>query len=118
MTLLTAIAAIVKRLAPSRPERRPPDWETDPEAAERMTARVATLMERAIQGEALTEDEVYGCLDEDGFMTPRTAIAWHALSHWWCDDDWRLRDPDYAEWQLNQITECLASLGPKAARHD
>ncbi len=82
MKLLTAVAAIVKRLTPPRPERLPPAWERDPEAAERTTARVATLMERAIHGAALTEEQVFGRLDEDRFMTPRTATAWHALSHW------------------------------------
>jgi len=42
MKLLTAVAAIVKRLAPPWSERPPRAWETDPEAAERMTARVAS----------------------------------------------------------------------------
>lgn len=114
--MLATIVAIMKRFC-KQSQRPPLAWVQDPEAAERTTARVASLIELAIQGEALTEGEVYDCLDEDRFMTPETAIAWHALSHWWNDDDWRRDDPFYAEWQLNQITECLSSMRAEASRH-
>jgi hypothetical protein len=53
--------------------------------------KIAELIERAVGGASITDEEVMALAGSD--LIPAAGVAWHLLVHWMTDADIRARDP-------------------------
>jgi hypothetical protein len=67
-----------------------------------------------LQG-ALSLDEALSAwpAEEDYLADPLLCEAYHVLQHFGADEDIRHKDPQYAEWQVNELKELAQRLKAK-----
>ena len=72
---------------------------------------MAHFIKRILQGE-ISLDEAFASwpAEEDYLADPLVREAYHALQHFEADEDIRRKDPQYAEWQVNELKGIMQRL--------
>lgn len=80
-------------------------------SAQELRNKVVHFIEMILQGE-MSLDEVLSSwpAEEEYLADPLLCEAYHALQHFAADEDIRHKDPQYAEWQINELKEIVRRL--------
>ncbi len=83
--------------------------------AQELRSKVTHFIKRVLQGE-ISLDEVFASwpAEEDYLADPLLCEAYHALQHFEADEDIRRKDPQYAEWQVNELKGIMQRLEAEA----